>query len=464
MMLPLDTQPSSNDFPESSLSSVSESTTLSSSPQTSTTNTFWGTTAPAPSTTSRQVWMIEKAAEITRKRHELLGRNASKKTSTDYSVPLVLWDTFCKELHEGDTNVEEHKIIAFLDYVIHAMRTEGRLSPEGGDVLVESRHQGEIGLTTVDPVDDLEGASKEADTIRNNVNAALASADGCVYIRVPPAMTFMNRCFASLKSELINQKVTGKNSADKKKITLAMNATLSRYGRLLVRYVKPRPSARSKNTSIAPLKGQCSPQPSLRATRASLSHQELESRSTDLDHVKYEQLEYSAAMQSQKQDDSEESNAASGLSHSDQRSKSHSAELGDKGSEQPERSTTAALSLTELEATLNTVRDHLAGLKRQEKMGQQLFERLEGLIDKICKLQDDRNVEIDGMRGELQALSNGIARVAVNNGTGHSTTSQDALLDTRKEGVWLSRTVGGPCRPVQALSRSLSWSGPSGEN
>lgn len=36
--------------------------------------------------------MIEKAAEITKKRHELLGRNASKKTSTDYSVPLVLWD------------------------------------------------------------------------------------------------------------------------------------------------------------------------------------------------------------------------------------------------------------------------------------------------------------------------------------------------------------------------------------
>lgn len=92
MMPPLDTQPSSNDFPESSLSSVSESTTSSSSPQTSTTNTVWGTTAPAPSTTSRQVWMIEKAAEITKKRHELLGRNASKKTSTDYSVPLVLWD------------------------------------------------------------------------------------------------------------------------------------------------------------------------------------------------------------------------------------------------------------------------------------------------------------------------------------------------------------------------------------
>lgn len=82
----------------------------------------------------------------------------------------MLAQTFCKELHEGDTNVEEHKIIAFMEYVVHAMRTEGRLSPEGGDVLVESRHQGEIGLTTVDPMDDLEGASKEADTIRNNVN------------------------------------------------------------------------------------------------------------------------------------------------------------------------------------------------------------------------------------------------------------------------------------------------------
>lgn len=93
MMLSLDIQPISNDFPESSMSSIGESTTSSSSsPQTSTTNTIWGTAVPAPSTTSRQVWMIEKAAEITKKRHELLGRNVSKKTSSDYSVPLVLWD------------------------------------------------------------------------------------------------------------------------------------------------------------------------------------------------------------------------------------------------------------------------------------------------------------------------------------------------------------------------------------
>lgn len=82
----------------------------------------------------------------------------------------VLAQNFCNEHHKGDTNIEEHKIIAFMDYVVHAMRTEGKLSFEGSDVLVETKHQGEIGLTTVDPVDDLEGASEEADTIRNNVN------------------------------------------------------------------------------------------------------------------------------------------------------------------------------------------------------------------------------------------------------------------------------------------------------
>lgn len=296
------------------------------------------------------------------------------------------------------------------------------------------------------------------------LSTALASANERVYIRVPPAMTFMNRCFASLKSELINQLATGKNSANKKKIAMAMRATLGRYGRLLVRYVKPRPSARSKSTPIALLEGQRSPQPRLTATRASRSHQELESRSTDLDHVKYEQPECSAfAIQSQKQD-AEESNATSGLSHSDQGSKSHSTELGDKGSEQPERSTTAAPTQTELEEILNAVRDYQAGMERQEKLGQHILEWLEGFIDRICNLQDDQIVEIGGLRGELQAIYKRIARVTVNTSTSHATTSQETLLDTRKEGAWLSRTVGGSSRSAQALSRSLSWSGPSGDN
>lgn len=212
-----------------------------------------------------------------------------------------------------------------------------------------------------------------------------------------------------------------------------MNATLSRYGRLLVPYVQPRPSARSKYTPLSSLKGRRSAQP-MTTTRATLSRQELESCSTDLDHVKSEQPESSTFdIHPQKQDYSQESNAASRFSHSCQGLESHSADLDDKEPEQSERSTTAAPLQIQVDEILNTLRDFQERLKQQDKLCRQTLAWLEGLADGIRDRPDDQHVEIKGQRGGFNSVSRYIPRPALNTGTSDLTTSQDAPLDTREK-------------------------------
>ncbi|KAI9233441.1 MAG: hypothetical protein BYD32DRAFT_473874 [Podila humilis] len=72
---------------------------------------------------------------------------------------------------------------------------------------------------------------------------------------------------------------------------------------------------------------------------------------------------------------------------------SHSADLDDNETKQPETSTIAVQSLTAFEEILNAVRDY-----------QTRLERLDGLVDNILSRQDGQDAKIFSLRDEFQTF------------------------------------------------------------
>ncbi|KAF9216896.1 hypothetical protein BGZ59_007529 [Podila verticillata] len=68
---------------------------------------------------------------------------------------------------------------------------------------------------------------------------------------------------------------------------------------------------------------------------------------------------------------------------------SHSADLDDNETKQPETSTTAVQSLTAFSEILNAVRDNQTRLKRLDGLVDNILSRQDGQDAKICSLRDD---------------------------------------------------------------------------